>query len=478
MSDKKSFYITTTLPYVNAEPHIGFAMELVHADVIARAQKLLGSEVFLNTGTDEHGAKVYNKALEANRDPQEYADEYAAKFRELIDVLRIDKENVHFVRTTDSHHKLAAQEIWKLCEKASDIYKKNYTIKYCVGCELEKTDSELLDGHCSIHPDRELEIREEENYFFRFSRFQEPLLKFYHENPDFVKPDFRFNEIIKFAERGLEDFSISRLKSKMPWGVPVPGDDTQVMYVWFDALTSYISTIGWPDDLKGFEKWWPVVQFAGKDQVRQQAAMWQAMLMSAGLPLSKQIIIHGFVNFGGQKMSKSIGNVIAPREVIERFGLDALRYFVTREFNQFEDTDINWEKFNEAYNANLANGIGNLVSRIMTLAETHLEGPAVIAEWEDMSEYFALLDKFEIKKTIDYIWENIGELDKEIQEKKPWESKDKQVIADFVVRLYSIARMLNSFMPETSAKIKALVKANKKPEMPLFLRKDSSTSSL
>lgn len=468
----KSFYITTTLPYVNAEPHIGFAMELIHADVIARAKKLQGDEVFFNTGTDEHGAKVYNKAIEANRDPQQYTDEYASKFKELIELLGIDQGSVHFIRTTEERHKRATQEIWKLCEKAGDIYKKNYTIKYCIGCELEKTDSELINGRCVIHPDKELEIREEENYFFRFSKYQEPLLKFYKGHPDFVIPDFRFNEIIKFAERRLEDFSVSRLKAKMPWGVEVPGDPEHVMYVWFDALTSYISTIGWPDDMEEFEKWWPVVQFAGKDQVRQQAGMWQAMLMSAGLFPSKQIVIHGFINYKGEKMSKSIGNVIAPKEVVDRFGLDALRYFVTREINQFEDTDISWEKFLEAYNANLANGLGNLVSRIMQLAQTHLDKPVEIAEWEDMSDFFAILDKFEINKAADYIWAKIGKLDALIQEKKPWESKDEEVIADLVVRLYSIARMLNPFMPDTSAKIKSLVKANKKPESPLFPRKD------
>lgn len=473
MSDKKSFYITTTLPYVNAEPHIGFAMEFIHADVVARAKLLQGEEVFFNTGTDEHGIKIYTKAEEAGKEPQKYTDEYTQKFRDLIGLLGINKEVIHFVRTTDEHHKKAAQEMWRLCEKAGDIYKKNYTIKYCNNCELEKTDSELANGRCILHPDKKLEIREEENYFFRFSKYQEPLLKFYKENPDFVIPNFRFNEIIKFVERGLEDFSISRLKSKMPWGVTVPGDENHVMYVWFDALVSYISTIGWPDNISEFAKWWPVVQFAGKDQTRQQATMWQAMLMVANLPPSKQIVIHGFLNLEGQKMSKSVGNVISPHEVIEEFGLETLRYFVTREFNQFEDTDISWEKFNEWYNGSLANGLGNLVSRIMTLAESNLSEPAAIAEFENMEEFFSILNKYRIKEAADYIWTKIAELDREIQEKKPWESRDAQVISGLVQKLYSIARMLNPFMPDTSDKIKSLIKANKKPEAPLFLRKDA-----
>ena len=472
MSEKKSFYITTTLPYVNAEPHIGFAMEIIQADIVARYKKLSGFEVFFNTGTDEHGQKVYKAALEEQKEPQEYADELAEKFRNLKPLLGLS-EDLHFIRTTDSNHKKAAQEMWRLCEKAGDIYKKEYKVRYCVGCELEKTDSEIENGHCIIHPHLELEVREEENYFFRFSKYGPKLLELYDKNPHFLIPTFRLNEMRVLIERGLEDFSISRVKSKMPWGVAVPGDEDHVMYVWFDALVSYISTIGWPGETSEFEKWWPVVQFAGKDQVRQQAAMWQAMLMSAGLPASRQIVIHGFINYEGQKMSKSLGNVVSPQEIVDEYGVDALRYFVARDLNQFEDTDISRDKLKISYNANLANGLGNLVSRIMTLAEAHLENPVTISEWEDMSEYFNILEIFEINKAANYVWEKIGELDTLIQEKKPWESKDKEVITDLVTKLYSIARLLNPIMPETSDKIKALVKANKKPEEPLFLRKDA-----
>jgi methionyl-tRNA synthetase len=469
MSENRSFYITTTLPYVNAEPHIGFAMELVQADVIARWKKLNGFEVLLNTGTDEHGQKVYNKAKEEGRDPQEYTDEYAEKFQSLVPTLNLSADT-RFVRTTDAHHKMAAQEFWKLCESSGDIYKKNYTIKYCVGCELEKTDSELVDGKCPIHPNKDLEIREEENYFFRFSKYQEPLLKFYKDNPDFVIPDFRFNEIIKFVERGLEDFSVSRLKEKMPWGVEVPGDETHVMYVWFDALVNYVSTIGWPDRPDEFKKWWPVVQFAGKDQTRQQAAMWQAMLMSAGLATSRQIVIHGFINYEGQKMSKSLGNVVNPQEIIEQYGVETLRYFVSRELSQFEDTDISREKFRIAYNANLANGLGNLVSRIMRLAENYLESPVEIKHefHTTLSGYF---EKFEIQKAINHIWEEIGELDREIQEKKPWESKDKEVIAHIVAKLAHIGYSLAPFMPDTSQKIITAIE-NNKLQSGLFPRKE------
>ena len=241
---KKKFYITTTLPYVNAEPHIGFALEIVQADVVARYHRLLGEEVIFNFGTDEHGLKIYRKALEEGKDPKAYCDEYAAKFDNLKTALTLSY--THFIRTTDEHHIKAAQEFWRRCDKNGDIYKKNYKIRYCVGCELEKTDSDLEDGKCPIHPNYELEIIEEENYFFRFSKYQKPLLDFYEKYPKFVIPEGKYNEIKVFVKAGLEDFSISRLKTKMPWGIDVPGDPEQVMFVWYDALVNYIPTLGWP----------------------------------------------------------------------------------------------------------------------------------------------------------------------------------------------------------------------------------------
>ena len=474
---KKSFYITTTLPYVNADPHIGFAMEIIQADVIARSKKLQGFEVFFNTGTDEHGQKIFQKANEAGKDAQEYVDLYAEKFKDLKELLNLS-EDLHFVRTTDKHHKMAAAEFWNKCVASRDIYKKEYKIKYCVGCELEKTDSELVAGKCPLHPDRELEIINEVNYFFRFSNYGDKLLTLYEKNSNFVLPDFRLNEIKALIGRGLEDFSISRLSSKMPWGVPVPGDPEHVMYVWFDALVNYVSTIGWPDNTESFEKWWPVVQFAGKDQVRQQAAMWQAMLMSAKLPPSEKIVVHGFINIGGQKMSKSIGNVVSPAEIIKEYGIDALRYYLSREINQFEDSDFTLERMKEAYNANLANGLGNLVSRIMKMAEDNLESPVAIPEFENMTKYFELLNNFEIVKAANYIWTEVGALDLYIQANEPFKvikvNKDlgKEMISELVAKLYSLARMLNPIMPETSAKIKELIKKNKAPETPLFLRKE------
>src|SRR3989344_7720780 len=380
MTEDENVYITTTLPYVNADPHVGFAMEIIRADTLARHYRAAGKAVFFNTGTDEHGAKIHEAATKEGLDTQAYADRCAAKFSELSSLLNLSVDN--FIRTTDAHHIMAAQEFWKRCAANGDIYKKLYRVKYCVGCELEKTDSELIDGKCPLHSNRELEIREEENYFFKFSNYAKPLLALYAAEPNLVIPDFRFNEMKAFVERGLEDFSISRLKSKMPWGVAVPGDDEHVMYVWFDALVNYISAIGWPKE-EDFEKFWKEgtpTQYAGKDNLRQQSAMWQAMLMSADLPNSAQIIINGFINSGGQKMSKSLGNVISPSEVVDKYGTEALRYFVCRELSTFEDSDFNWERMQESYNANLANGLGNLVSRIMKMAETNLEKAPAIPE--------------------------------------------------------------------------------------------------
>ena len=478
----KNFYITTTLPYVNAEAHMGHALEFVRADIIARYKKLLGYEVFFNTGTDEHGQKIYQKALENNQSPQEFVDFYAGKFKELLKLLGISSE-VNFIRTTDEHHIKSAQVFWKLCDKNGYIYKKNYQVKYCVGCELEKTDSDLVEGCCPDHPKMKLEMRDEENYFFKFSAFQKPLLDFYEKNPNFVIPESRFKEIKNFVQAGLQDFSISRLKEKMPWGIEVPGDPAQVMYVWFDALENYISAIGWPDDMAKFNKWQistgGMVQYCGKDNLRQQTAMWQAMLMAVGLPNSQTVVVDGFVTAAhGVKMSKSLGNVVNPVEIVSEYGTDALRYFVAREIHPFEDTPFTEEGYKEAYNANLANGLGNLVSRVMKMAETNLSEPVAVPEKIMPQDFLDLLEKFEIQKATDLVWQKIAEADKLIQETQPFKlikvekEKGQEIIKDLVTRLYAITLMLAPILPETSQKIEDLVKANKAPEAPLFLRKD------
>ena len=465
---------------------MGHALEMVRADVIARYKKIIGFEVFFNTGTDEHGQKIYQKALENKQTPEDYTDFYAGKFKELIKSLGITEEMGivrNFIRTTDAGHVKSAQAFWQVCDQNGYIYKKNYQIKYCVGCELEKTDSDLVNGCCPDHPNLELEIRNEENYFFKFSELQKPLLAFYDEHPNFVIPDFRFKEIRNFVEAGLSDFSISRLKSKMPWGIEVPGDVNHVMYVWFDALVNYISAIGWPEDMEKFNRWHVetggMVQYCGKDNLRQQSAMWQAMLMAAKLPNSRTVVIDGFVTgAGGIKMSKSLGNGINPLDLIRDYGTDALRYYVTRELSSFEDSPMTLEMFKESYNANLANGLGNLVSRVMKMAETNLSELVNTPKTFFSAEYEEALGSFNIQKAMDIIWQKIAIVDVKIQTSQPFKlvktdkEKGVEIIKELVSDLFAIAYLLIPILPETAQKILKLIKENKTPETPLFLRKD------
>jgi methionyl-tRNA synthetase len=470
---KKRFYITTTLPYVNAEPHIGFALEIIEADVQARFNRQSGNEVFFNTGTDEHGLKIFRKAQELGISPQEYVDQQAKHFLDLKKLLNLSFDN--FIRTTNVHHIKAAQEFWRRCEANGDIYKKIYKVKYCVGCELEKTESDLVDDKCPIHPNLKLEIIEEENYFFRFSKFQAPLLKLYQKNPDFVVPDFRFNEIKAFVKRGLDDFSVSRLKSKMPWGIEVPSDPEHVIYVWFDALINYVSAAGWPSSLKKFKNWWPVVQLAGKDNLRQQSAMWQAMLMSAKIKPSRQIFINGFINVEGQKMSKSLGNVISPYDMVKKFGADGTRYLLLSFGNYGEDMDVSWKKFTEKYNADLANGLGNLVSRVIKLAQNakrKTQNSKKIPK--SKSNISKLMDKMELGQVLDHIWRIIREDNKYIEDNKPWElakndgKNFKKVMKKLLVDLGEISFLLEPFLPEAAEKIQKALKKGKVE--PLFQR--------
>lgn len=480
MSTYETQYITTTLPYVNSDPHIGFAMEIIRADVYARYAKLTGKQVFFSTGTDEHGVKIYRKAQERGISVQEYIDEYAQKFQGLISLLDISPD-IHFVRTTNQHHIGAAQEFWRRCDERGFIYKKNYQTKYCVGCELEKTDSELEQGRCSLHPDLDLELLDEENYFFKFSACQSFLLDYYAKHDDFLFPSSRYTEIKRFVADGLRDFSISRLASKMPWGIPVPGDDEHVMYVWFDALVNYLSTLGWPESPQTFEDFWTSgnpVQYAGKDNLRQQAVMWQAMLHAAGLPNTRHVVINGFINSGGQKMSKSLGNVISPYDLVAEYGTDALRYYLLRHVNSFEDSDVTVEKFKEAYNANLANGLGNLIQRTMKMIVTYdVAIPKVNFKEPTFSYHEHHLREFDYNKPMDELWRLIGDLDvfiatsepfKKIKVDKEGAHADLQYVANELARL-SVS--LFPFMPGTAAAIQQHLTDRTVPATPLFVRK-------
>lgn len=482
----KPFYLTTTLPYVNADLHMGHALEFVRADIIARYKKLQGFDVFFNTGTDEHGMKIYEKAVAGGQTPQEFVDASFARFRDSVKIFGLDESVLHFARTTDARHEKAAQEFWRRCDTNGYIYKKNYQTKYCVGCEEAKTDSELVNGECPIHPGRALEIIEEENYFFKYSAFTDKLLAFYETRPDFVIPDFRYNEIKAFVARGLEDFSISRLATKMPWGIPVPGDEQHVMYVWFDALTNYISTLNWPEDEHGdFQKFWiegTPTQYCGKDNLRFQSAMWQAMLMAAGLPNSHQIIINGFITAdGGVKMSKTLGNVVDPKDIVAEYGTEALRFFLAKEISSFEDSPFTLERFKASYNAHLANGIGNLTSRLMNMAvayDVDLSNINASHTILHSDQVYAELERFNIQNAVSNIWDAVTVTDQMIQSREPFRliktdpETAKKDLQQAVQQLFDIAQMLAVILPDTSLSILTLIKEKKKPEAPLFLRKE------
>jgi methionyl-tRNA synthetase len=479
--NKKSFYITTTLPYVNSKPHVGFAMEVVRADSLARFKREVGFDVFFNTGTDEHGVKIFEKAQENNKSVQDYVDEMSEHFKNLKQTLNLSFDN--FIRTTDEHHIFAAQSFWKKCFDSGYIYKKEYSGLYCVGDEMFVKEKDLVDGKCPNHPTQDPITLTEENYFFAFSKFSDDLMKYFESNPNFVTPDFRLNEMKQMINSGLEDFSISRVKEKMPWGIAIPEDEDQVMYVWFDALVNYISAVGWPDDENKFKKYWTDatrVQFCGKDNTQHQSLRWQAMLLAAGLPLTNHIVVGGFINSSGQKMSKSLGNVIDPTDIVSEYGVDALRYYLLREVNPFEDSDMTMDKFKVSYNANLANGLGNLVNRILKMSEDSLVGDFNFDNKLENSpkEYSDAFDNFNFQDAMNFIWKEVSDLDQKIQDTQPFklikedEEGAKRIIHELVEKLFNIATLLKPLLPETSEAIMLAISENKKPEKALFLRKD------
>jgi methionyl-tRNA synthetase len=361
------FYITTAIAYPNGKPHIGHAYEAIATDAIARFQRLMGRDVCFLTGTDEHGLKMDQTARAAGKATIELADEMSAYFKEMCTTLNISVD--HFCRTTSEHHHKASQAIWKLLEAKGDLYLDRYEGWYSVRDEAFYDEKELIEGEggAKLSPQNTpVEWTTEETWFFRLSKYEKQLLELYEKQPDFIRPESRRNETIRFVEGGLRDLSVSR--TSFDWGVKVPGSEDHVMYVWLDALTTYISGIGFPDDTEEWRKYWPAsVHIIGKDIVRFHAVYWPALLMSAGLPLPKQIFGHGFLLSRGEKMSKSLGNVVDPMELANTFGVDALRYFLMREVSFGQDGSYSAEAIVNRVNAELANSFGNLAQRTLSL---------------------------------------------------------------------------------------------------------------
>ena len=464
----EKIYITTAIPYVNGVPHVGHAMDYLLADVCAR---YFDNSRF-QAGTDEHGNKIFQKAKELNIPVQEYVDNNSKKFQDFIQ--RLGVEYTDFVRTTDQDHEKRVQEIW---EKVKDrIYLAKYEGWYCTGCERYVTEKEYEENH-GICPDHQksYERLAEENYYFRLADFKDQIREAIESHRMRVLPEFREKEILKLIEDS-PDVSISRPKSQLTWGVPVPGDENQVMYVWMDALCNYITVLGYPD--KDISDSWPAyAQFVGKDILRFHAILWPAILLALGLELPKNIVSHGMILANGQKMSKSIGNVIDPIEVLDKHGTEAFRYFFLRHIDTFDDSDFTWEKFEDAYNNELANDLGNLVQRLATLCKKNnfvLENDDTQTEVE--SQYDNLMREFSFKDAFAEVGEKVQAINRQIDEDKPWSlaknnetEKLKQVLSSEVTNLLEATNQLKPFLPETAKRIEEIFSGTiEPPKEPLF----------
>ncbi len=458
---KNKFYVTSSIAYTNAPPHVGFALELVQADVTARYHRLLNEDVFFLTGTDEHGLKIARAAVEAGKTPKDFTDGMAKKFKDLAKTLHLSNDD--FIRTTDEkRHWPNVQKVWLKLKENGDIYKKAYRGLYCIGCEAFVKEKDLVDGKCPIHQ-KKPETIEEENYFFKLSRYAATVKEKIESGEMKIIPDGRKNEILSFIQQGIEDVSCSRSRANLKWGIPVPGDDSQTIYVWFEALVNYLFP----------EKYWPAdVHCLGKDIFRFHALWWPAMLLALGKPLPKTILVHGFITFGGQKMSKSLGNVADPFELIKKYGADALRYFLLREIPSTEDGDFTEEKFIDRYNGDLAAGLGNLVARTLTLfaklSPGDITGGIKISTKIVKEKYQKALGDFKFNEALIAIWELITSCDKYIEKEKPWASEKTEVVANLVVAIKEIANLLEPLLPETSEKILKQLKSKKSE--PLFPR--------
>ena len=476
-----NYYVATSIPYVNGEPHIGHAMEFIMADVLARAARAQGKTVIYSTGTDEHGGKVAESAAKLKLTPKVYVDQISQQFRDLQKLLNIS--NDRFIRTTDAGHEQRAQIIWKNLSK--DIYKGKYIGLYCTGCETFVSEAVAKENKniCPYHK-RPYEKLEEENYFFKLSKYATQIRSAIETGAFLILPATKKHEILNVIKDGLEDISISRPKDKISWGIGVPGDPNQVMYVWFEALLNYITVLGYPEH-KDFKNFWPAnVQVIGKDILRFHAAIWPGILLGLGLPLPKVLYVHGFVNLGGEKMSKSVGNVISPQEIVKKYGADAFRYYFLRHIPSYEDGDFTWERMEEAYNNELANELGNAVQRTAILIQKNQNG--IIGDIpppsHDTAKYREALEKCQFDRALDEVWDQVRGLNQYIDEEKPWElakAKEtdhlREILANQAGSLLEIADMLAPFMPETGLKIRHTFEEGviRLTDSTLFPRKDT-----
>jgi methionyl-tRNA synthetase len=428
----KNFYITTSIAYTNAPPHVGFALELVQADVVARYHRSLSESVFFLTGTDEHGIKIVKAAERAGKDVVDFTNDISSKFKDLTKILNISNDD--FIRTTDKkRHWPTVEKIWKKLLDQGDVYKKKYKGLYCVGCEAFVKEKDLVDGMCPNHKQKP-EAVEEENYFFKLSKYADIIKKIIEKDEIKIIPQSRKNEIINFIDQGIEDLSCSRSKENLKWGIPVPGDENQIVYIWFEALINYVSAL----ESSNKENFWPAdIHCIGKDIFRFHVLLWPAILLALDKELPKAIFVHGYITSEGEKMSKSLGNVIDPFELVNKYGLDPVRYFLLREFSSTEDGDFTYEKFEERYNTDLANGLGNLVSRVFKLLETIKIEDGLFLDSNikrAKEDYDKSLSELKFNEALAAVWSLVSDCDKYIEEVKPWEDSEnkKKEIASLV----------------------------------------------
>lgn len=475
----EKFYITTSIAYTNAPPHIGFALESVQADVLARYNRSLKKDVFFLTGTDEHGTKIVKAAKAAGKNPKEFVDEISDKFQKLGQLLNLS--NSDFIRTTDQkRHWPVAEKAWLKLKKNNDIYKKEYQGFYCSGCEAFVKERDLKKGKCPIHLAKPEKISEE-NYFFKLSKYLGEVKKSIASGKLRIIPEARKNEILSIIDQKPEDVSFSRPSEKLKWGISVPKDGTQTIYVWADALINYISALDYPNGKK-FKKYWPAdIHCIGKDILKFHALIWPAMLLALKIKLPKAIFVHGFINVNGQKMSKSLGNVVDPFELVKKYKTDAVRYYLLREIPSTEDGDFTYEKFEARYNSDLAGGIGNLLMRAKTMADSKIsQGLKIEIENKNSKlkkeikrvekSYVKALEDLKFNEALKAVWELIGFCDKYINDTKPWQKEkgNEKIISDVLFALEKIANLLESFLPDTSKKISGQL--NGKPKEALFPR--------